>query len=375
MSLLLTEEQEMLRETAAGFVEKTAPVSHLRALRDETHPDGFSREVWQAFAEMGLTGILIDEENGGSGLGHVEAGLVLAEIGRNLSPSPFLSTAIGAATALNQDKDGLGAEWLPKIAAGDAVIALALDEGRKHRPSSTAMTATPDGNGFRLDGAKVAVPMGQAADLLIVAARTSGTAGDSDGLSLFAVAPEADGLLMQTARLVDNSLASSVKFDGVKVTADARLGEESVALQKVLRAVRSGAAAELTGLAEGAATRTLDYIRERKQFGRAVGSFQALQPRAAHLYAEMRVAGAATRKAQILLDQEDEGADLAIAAAKAVAGRTAALAVQEGVQMHGGVGMTDEYDIGLFMKRHRALDELYGDANYHTEEFARLSGY
>ncbi|MEM9233964.1 MAG: acyl-CoA dehydrogenase family protein, partial [Pseudomonadota bacterium] len=373
--LLLNDEQEMLRDAAAGFVAQAAPVSHLRSLRDTDDQTGFSREVWAQFGEMGLTGALIPEAHGGSDLGHVEAGLVLSEIGRNLSPSPFLQTAVGAVTALKHAAPDMQAAWLPKIAAGKAVIALAMDEGRKHRPASIATTAEKDGNGYKLNGRKTAVPFGHAADLLIVAARTSGAPGDRDGISLFAVDREAPGLEMTTERLVDSSLAADITFTDVKVTADALLGEETATFATMLMAVRAGAAAEIMGLAEGAATSTLDYIRERKQFGQPVGAFQALQHRAAHLYAEMQVANAANRKAQFLLDTEPDQAEGAVAVAKAMAGRTAALAVQEGVQMHGGVGMTDEYDIGLFMKRHRALEELFGDANFHTEEFARMNGY
>ena len=378
MALFLNDEQSMLRDTARGFVADAAPVRHMRALRDGGDATGFDRTLWRQFADMGFTGVLVAEADGGLGLGHVEAGIICEEIGRNLTPSPFLATAVGAVSALSAGSADQRARWLPDILAGKAVAALAFDEGAKHRPAHVALKAERHGNGFKLSGDKTFVMHGHVADLLIVAARTGGSAGDTAGITLFAVDGKAPGLTADAERLTDASLAARTRFDGVTVDADAVIGEVDGgwgALSTVLDAVRCGAAAEMVGVGGGAMDMTMGYLRERKQFGQPIGSFQALQHRAAHLYAEMEVARAAVLKAQQLMDAGDAAAERAVLVAKAMSGMATALAVQEGVQMHGGIGMTDEYDIGLYMKRQRVLAELFGDSDFHADRLARLNGY
>ncbi len=379
MPLYLNEEQTMLRDTAKDFVAEHAPVSHLRALRDANDATGFSRDLWKQFAEMGLNGILIPEAQGGLGLGHVEAGVVLEEIGRNLSPSPFLTTAVAAVEALRGSAQA--ERWFPGIVAGDTVAALAIDEGAKHR-DAVALKAERSGNGFRLTGAKRFVTHGHVADLLIVAARTAGSPDDAEGVTLFAVPRDAAGLTASPERLADSSLASRMTFEGVEVDADAVIGEIDAGrdpLGRLLRAGRTGAAAELLGVGGGAMDMTVGYLKERKQFGVAIGSFQALQHRAAHLYSEMEVARAAVLKAQQWLDSgagaDADTVDGAVSIAKAMTGMATTLSVQEGIQMHGGIGMTDEYDIGFYMKRARVLTEMFGDIGFHADRLARAAGY
>ena len=375
MPLFLNDEQTMLRDTARDFVADAAPVSHLRSLRDADDLTGFSRDLWRQFAEMGFTGVLVPEEQGGLGLGHVEAGVVLEEIGRNLSPSPFLSTAVAAVEALK--KTPHAERWFPGIVAGETVAALAIDERAKYG-DAVAMRAERSGNGFRLSGAKRFVTHGHVADLLIVVARTSGSDADDEGVTLFAVEKGAAGLTANPERLADSSIAARLEFDGVEVTADAVVGEVDAGrdpLNRLLRAGRAGASAELLGVGGGAMDMTMGYIKERKQFGTVIGSYQALQHRAAHLYSEMEVARAAVLKAQQLLDSGHDGADRAVAVAKAMSANATTLSVQEGIQMHGGIGMTDEYDIGFYMKRARVLAEMFGDANYHADKLARMAGY
>ncbi len=378
MPMFLTEDQAALRDMAQPFLADHAPVSHMRKLRDDNDATGFSRELWKQFAEQGLIGILVDEAHGGLGLGHVEAGIVLEEIGRNLTQSPFLSTAVGAVTALMTSAADLQAAWLPRIVAGDSVATLAVDEGAKHNPSRIALSATRDGNGFKLSGDKRFVVYGHVADLLIVAARTSGGTDDRAGITLFLVERGAAGLSATPERLADASIAAQLRFEGVHVDADAVIGEVDAGwtgLARTLSAVQAGASAELIGVGSGAMAMTIDYLKQRKQFGATIGSFQALQHRAAHLYSEIEVARAATLKAQQLLDGDDPTAARAVHIAKAMAGLATTLSVQEGVQMHGGIGMTDAYDIGFYMKRQRVLGELFGDTDYHAEQLARLSGY
>jgi alkylation response protein AidB-like acyl-CoA dehydrogenase len=375
MPLYLNDEQTMLRDTAKDFVAEHAPVSHLRSLRDKKDEAGFSRDLWKSFAEMGFTGILIGEDEGGLGLGHVEAGIVLEEIGRNLSPSPFLTTAVAAVEALKGSPHA--AKYFPGILSGDTVAALAIDEGAKHR-DTVALKAERSGNGFKLSGKKQFVTHGHVADLLIVAARTAGSADDAEGVTLFAVDRNAAGLTSNPERLTDSSLAARIEFDGVEVDSDAVIGEIDAGrtpLDRLLRAGRTGASAELLGVGGGAMDMTVGYLKERKQFGVTIGSFQALQHRAAHLYSEMEVARAAVLKAAQLLDQGSDRADHAVSVAKAMTALATTLSVQEGVQMHGGIGMTDEYDIGFYMKRARVLAEMFGDANFHADKLATLSGY
>jgi alkylation response protein AidB-like acyl-CoA dehydrogenase len=379
MALVLNEEQSMLRDSARGLISDKAPVSHLRQLRDAKDSIGFSRDLWRAFSEMGFSGLLVPEDFGGSGLGCVEAGVVMEEIGRTLMPSPFLSTAVLAASALAQGGSaGQKSEHLPKIAQGSMLAALAIDEGAKHRPLQTAMQAVRSGNGFRLNGSKAFVVDGHTADLLIVAARSAGSPGESDGMTLFLVDPKTKGIELERTAMVDSHNAARIVFDHVEVNADGVLGEVDqgfALLQGVLNIGRGAVASEMVGVAEEVFSRTVGYLKERKQFGKLIGEFQALQHRAAHLYTEIEITRAAVLKALQTLDGDFANADAAVAVAKARAGSTATLAVQEAVQMHGGMGMTDQFDIGFFMKRARVCQELFGDSNFHADQLARLKNY
>jgi len=377
--LILNEEQVLVRDSARAFLADHGPVSHLRKLRDSRDAEGFSRALWKKFAEMGFCGVLVPEDLGGSGLGYVEAGVVMEEIGRNLTPSPFLSTSIVGATALLRDGNkARSRELLPKIAAGDLLLALAVDERAKHAPSATALRAERSGNGFALTGDKCFVVDGHVADLLIVAARSAGAPGETDGLTLFLVDAKAKGIETERSVMVDAHNAARIKFDRVQVDADAVIGEVDRGwrlLEGVLNAGRAAVAAELIGVGEGAFGRTLTYLKDRKQFGQPLGSFQALQHRAAHLFTELEITQAAVLKALQVLDSDFERAATIVSVAKARAGASATLAVQEAVQMHGGIGMTDEFDIGFFMKRARVGQELFGDAGFHADRVARSQNY
>ena len=379
MALVLTEEQSLLRDSARGLISDKAPVSHLRQLRDAKDATGFSRELWKTFAEMGFAGLLVPEDFGGSGLGCVEAGVVMEEIGRTLMPSPFLSTAVLAASALSRGGSAAQkAEHLPKISAGTLIAALAIDEGAKHRPLQTRLQAVRSGNGFKLNGAKAFVVDGHVADLLIVAARTAGAAGEREGVTLFLVDPKTKGIATERTAMVDSHNAARIDFDNVEVNADDVLGEVDqgfALLEGVLNIGRGAVASEMVGLSEEVFARTVSYLRERKQFGKPIGEFQALQHRAAQLYIDIEITRAAVLKAQQALDGDFENAAAAVAVAKARAGMTATRAVQEGVQMHGGMGMTDQFDIGFFMKRARTCEELFGDANFHADQLARRKSY
>jgi len=379
MALVLTEEQSMLRDSARGLISDKAPVAHLRGLRDGKDTTGFSRELWKTFAEMGFSGLLVPDQFGGSGLGCVEAGIVMEEIGRTLMPSPFLATSVLAASAVVRGgSDAQKAQHLPKIADGSLLAALAIDEGAKHRPLQTKLQAMRSGNGFKLSGDKAFVVDGHTADLLIVAARSAGSAGDKNGLTLFLVDPKAKGLAIERTAMVDSHNAARIVFDNVEVNADSVLGEVDQGfglLEGVLNIGRGAVASEMVGLSDEVFGRTVTYLKERKQFGKAIGEFQALQHRAAELYIDIEITRAAVLKALQALDTNIDKAATAVAVAKARAGTTATSAVQEGVQMHGGMGMTDQFDIGFFMKRARVCQELFGDSNFHTDQLAQGKGY
>jgi alkylation response protein AidB-like acyl-CoA dehydrogenase len=328
---------------------------------------------------MGFSGLLVPENFGGSGLGCVEAGVVMEEIGRTLMPSPFLSTAVLAASALSRGgSEAQKSAHLPKIADGSLLAALAIDEGTKHRPLQTNMQAVRSGNGFKLSGAKALVVDGHTADLLIVAGRTGGAAGERNGLTLFLVDPRAKGVAIERTVMVDAHNAARIEFANVEVDADHVLGEVdqgAALLDGVLNIGRGAVASEMVGLSEEVFGRTVTYLKERKQFGKLIGEFQALQHRAAELYVDIEITRAAVLKALQALDTDLDHAGAAVAVAKARAGTTATRAVQEGVQMHGGMGMTDQFDIGFFMKRARVCQELFGDSNYHADQLARMKSY
>src|SRR5580704_2726216 len=300
MALVLSEEQSMLRDSARGLISDKAPVSHLRQLRDAKDTTGFSRDLWKTFAEMGFSGLLVPEEFGGT-----------------LMPSPFLSSAVLAASALSRGGSAAQkSEHLPKIADGSLLAALAVDEGAKHRPLMTKLQAVRSGNGFRLSGDKAFVVDGHTADLLIVAARTAGSAGERDGLTLFLVDPKTKGIETERTAMVDSHNAARIKFDNVEVNADGVLCEVDqggVLLEGVLNIGRGAVASEMVGVSEEVFGRTVNYLKERKQFGKAIGEFQALQHRAAQLYIEIEITRAAVLKALQTLDGNFENAAAAVA--------------------------------------------------------------
>jgi len=379
MALVLTEEQGMLRDSVRAFLADNAPVSQLRKLRDTRDQDGFSRPLWKQFAEMGFTGVLIPESLGGLGLGLVEAGVVMEEIGRNLSASPFLASSVVATTALLQaGSDAQKLVYLPRIASGELIATLAVDEATKHQPRNTALKAAKVGSGYTLSGSKTFVIDGHVADLLIVAARTAGAAGDTGGITLFLVERKAAGVDVERVFAVDAHNTARIGFNNVAVADSAVLGQAGegwAALDAALNAGRAAAAAELLGVADEAFTRTVSYLKERQQFNRIIGEFQGLQHRAAHLYCEIEFTRSAVLKALQGVNEAAAHAAGLASVAKAKAGTTATLAVQEGVQMHGGMGMTDEFEMGFFMKRARVLQELFGDANYHADLLAQMKKY
>ncbi len=379
MPLVLDDDQKMVKETADAFFAGEAPVAQLRQLRDSRDEVGFARELWAKMADMGFAGVLVPEAHGGAGLGLVAAGLISEAMGRNLSLSPFLSSSIVAATAIA--KGGTPAQQaglLPGIAAGSLIVALAADEAARHRPAFIETRAEPQGNGFRLSGVKGFVLDGHVADRLIVAARTSGEAEAPAGITLFLVDPKARGVRIERRHLVDSRNAARVILEDVQVDDSDRLGPLDgglAILEAALDAGRACLAAEMLGVAGQSFETAVDYLKTREQFGVKIGSFQALQHRAAHLFCEVELARSATLKALQALEAGDERAPFFVAVAKAKTGEVAKLATNEAVQMLGGIGMTDDHDIGFYMKRARAAAETFGDQAFMGDRVARLLNY
>jgi alkylation response protein AidB-like acyl-CoA dehydrogenase len=357
-TFVLTEEQHELRRAARAFARERLPVGHLRDLRDRDDPVGLSREIWRDMARLGWAGIGVAEDHGGSGLGVVEIGLVLEELGRTLAPTPLVATTVLGAGAL------AGRDELRAVCAGQRLLAVAFEERSRFSPGAVQATARRHDGGWRLDGAKVNVLDGPAADQLIVAA--------DEGV--FLVDRDSPGLTVQRLARVDSRSAANVELDAVTVADDRRLGGADLLDPVIDRATAALCAEMLGGLAE-VFERTIAYLKERRQFGVPIGSFQALKHRAAHLHVEVELTRSVVRAALAALDAGDVDAPRLVSAAKARASDTYVLAANEAVQLHGGIGVTDDLDIGLFLKRARVCELTFGDAAYHRDRFARLHGY
>jgi len=379
MALVLTEEQTMLRDMAKQFFTEQVPVTNLRKLRDEESAEGYDKAVWQQIVELGFAGILIPEEQGGTGFGPIGLGIVMQEAGRTLAATPLYSTAIlGAGLILAAGSDTQKAELLPQIANGELLTALALEETAHHNPKQVAMSAEQNGDQIILSGQKNFVIDGHIADKLIVVARTSGAAGDANGLSMFLVDAKAKGVTITRTHMVDSRNAAIVSFDKVNVPVSDALGPLGAAmaeLESVLDLGRACLAAEMLGGIEAVFDTTLAYLKERKQFGVIIGTFQALKHRAAEMFCEVELCQSVVLDALSALDERRNDVPRAVSLAKARLGDAARLISNEGVQMHGGIGMTDAVDMGLYLKRARVQSQLLGDTNFHRSRYAELGGY
>ena len=376
MQLVLSEDQELLAKTALDFAREHSPVSRVRALRDGSDPTGFSRALWKQMAELGWVGILIPESHGGAGMGLADLAVVLEALGRTLAPEPFLSTVLlgGQAIALGGSEAQRQA-WLPRVAAGDALLTLAWQEARsRYDLRRVAATAESEGDGWRLAGEKIQVLDAHVADAFIVSART----GAGAELGLFLVPAGAPGLSITRQTRIDARNAGLVRLEGVRVGRDARLGGTeggAALLERVIDRATAGLCAEMLGGMSQVFDDTLQYLKTRVQFGVPIGSFQALKHRAAKLFMEIELARSAVMAAVRAADEGDADLPTLVSLAKARCSDAFVLAANEGVQMHGGVGMTDEYDLGFYMKRARVAEMTFGDAAWHRARWARLHGY
>ena len=382
MSLVLSEDQQLLKDSAKAFVDQNAPVSVLRGLRDSKDAQGYDQNLWRQMLELGWAGMAIPEAYGGFEFGYGGLGVVLEESGRTLVSSPLIATVLLGASAINElGSDAQKSEFLPQVVSGELLLALAIDEKPHHRPCRIETSAVKSGEGYVLNGCKTFVLDGHIANKLVVVARTSGAIDDEAGLSVFLVDAAAEGVSINRSWMVDSRNSAMLSLNDVKVGADALLGAEGGAyssLTRVLDIGRIGVAAEMLGSMQQAFEITLDYLKQREQFGVLIGSFQGLQHRAAEMYSEIELCKSTVRAALAALDDADKtDADIAEFAsiAKAKLSEVATLVSNEAVQMHGGIGMTDEYDIGFYMKRARVAAAFLGDALFHRERYASLNGF
>ena len=379
MALVLNEEQQMLKESAQGFLAEFAPVAELRKQRDAGSETGYADNLWGQMVDMGWAAILVPEAYGGLEFGHVGMGQIVEQTGRTLTASPLFATGILGVTAINKaGSEEQKTELLGAIAGGEITTALAVDETAHHAPAQISMAATKQGSGYSLNGSKRFVADGGTADKLIVAARSSGEAGDMKGISLFIVDRTAAGVEVERTATTDGRNYANINFNNVEVAESALLGEEGKgfrALSATLDAGNIFLAAELLGISQESFDRTLQYLKERKQFGVLIGSFQALQHRAADWWSQIELCKSVVLKALQAMDEGDIRTPAMASIAKAKLSEVAELATNEAIQMHAGIGMTDEYEIGFFIKRARPAQTLFGDNSYHTDRFALLNGY
>jgi alkylation response protein AidB-like acyl-CoA dehydrogenase len=379
MAMILNEEQNMLRDSARDFVSDKGPVSAFRKIRDDKNADGFDKALWTEMAELGWAGVIIPEEFGGADFGFQGLGVVLEETGRTLLPSPLVSTIVlGSSALILGGSDAQKKALLPAIAKGECLLALAAEEGAHHAPHHVETTATADGDGWVLNGSKCQVLDGHVAHHLIVSARTSGNASDRDGISLFLVPADAQGLNVQSLSMVDNRNASNVTLKDVRVDGAALLGDKDKGadlLDAILDRGRIALAAEMLGAGQQVFEFTLEYLKERHQFGQPIGTFQALQHRAVKMFGELEICKSVVMEALTAVDEGRDDVPAMASFAKAKVGEAMHLISSEGVQMHGGIGMTDEHDSGLYLKRARVAEHTFGSSAWHRDRFATLSGY
>ena len=373
---VLNEEQTMIRDGAKSWVQEKSPVTAFRKMRDSGNEDGFDRAAWKEMAEMGWAGILIPEELGGTGLGYMTLGLVLEETGRTLTASPLISTALTATTALLLGgNEAQKKKYLPAIAEGKLIATLAVDEGAHHAPEKVALKAEKSGSGYKLNGKKSFVLDGGTAGLIIVAARTSGKTGDKNGITLVLVDGKASGLTREKLKTVDSRGYANLTFKDVEGEVLGAADQGFGVLESTLDRARAGLAAEMLGQAVQSFEVTLDYLKTRVQFGQVIGTFQALQHRAAKMFTDLELARSCVEGALKAIDSDANDVAQLASLAKAKVGDAVHLVSNEMVQMHGGIGMTDVHDAGLYLKRARAQEATFGGSSYHRDRYATLLGY
>lgn len=382
MTIPLNEEQEMLSRSVAEFVADRASIAQFRQWRERTGEIAFDPALWREIAAMGWCGIALDETHGGAGLGYSGLGLILEQFGRHLSITPMNATVLAGASAISLlGEAAQKAALLPSIIAGELTVSVAWDEGAHFAPFVVATRAERVGSGWRLTGVKRHVEEISSVDRFLVVARESGEVGGREGLAVFVVDRSLAGVRIESTARVDARNCGTLSLKGVIVDETSRLGPAGAplatasALERLADIINAGLAAELLGICEETFARTLKYLKERSQFGKLIGSYQALQHRTAHWFVELQLARTIVQEALLALDAGAPNAGALASMAKAKLAQVAELATNEAIQMHGGIGMTDAFDIGLYIKRARTLEQVCGDAHYHLDRLAALEGY
>ncbi len=381
MSMILNDEQNMLKDTAKDFCASNVPIAQLRKLRDDDSKDGFDRATWAKMVELGWASIPWPEQYGGLAFGYKGLGVVTEETGRTLAASPLISTVWLSGTVINlAGSPTQKNELLNGIAAGELVVALALEESHRHAPYQIATRAREKDGVYKISGKKTFVLDGHVADKLIVVTRTAGKKDARDGLTLFLIDRKTKGVKVTRTKMADSRNAANIQFRAVRVTPDQVLGTMgggADVLDRALDAARIGLAAEMLGSTQECFDRTVAYLKEREQFGVPIGSFQALKHRAADMFCEVELSKSVVLEALSALDDGRDAKEVAKLAslAKTKVGETFTRVSREGVQMHGGIGMTDEFDIGFFIKRSAVAEQTFGDVNFHRNRYGELEGY
>jgi pimeloyl-CoA dehydrogenase small subunit len=374
MDFDLTDDQRLLTDSVTRLLADQYGFEQRKALLKS--PEGWSPALWSQYAELGLLGLPIAEEFGGFGGGGVDVMLLMQSFGRHLVLEPYLSTVVLGATAIRLAGDAeQQAEILPAIAAGETKLAFAHYERQARYDMADLMTtATPVEGGYVLEGAKSVVLHGDSADRLIISARTAGGRDDAEGISLFLVDGEATGVARRGYALRDGTRAAELSLSGVQVRRAALLGEADQALPVIEQVVEAGIAAtsgEVVGAMEAMQAMTLDYLKTRQQFGKPIGDNQALQHRATEMLVAMEQGRSMAMLAAMTLNEPDAAERARSASmAKVGVGQAGRFVSQNAVQLHGGIGMTDEYAIGHYFRRVMVIEHLFGDSAYHLDRLA-----
>jgi len=379
MKLILNEEQQFLKDTAKNFAEERTPINHFRSLRDNKDNLLWDKDTWKEMVNLGWSGILIPEEYGGSNFGLAGISVILQECGKTLTPSPLFATGVLGAYAISQyGTEEQKKKYLPQIVNGEITTAIAIDESSHHNPLNINMPAVLKDNSYILNGKKVFVVDGASADLLIVVARTSGKTGDSTGLTLFLVENNQPNINVVKLDMADSRNYANITFSDITVQKENILGDIEAggeAIENILDIGRIAISAEMLGNTEAAFESTINYLKERKQFGVLIGTFQALQHRAAEMFCEIELTKSSIMAAMQGADNNSNELQRLASLAKTMAGETLHLVSNEAIQMHGGIGVTDEYDLGFYLKRSRVVEQIFGCSKFHTERYANISGF
>ena len=379
MPLNYSQEQGLLRDSARDFFTATLPVENLRELRDRQDETGYCTDAWQEMVELGWAGITIPEEFGGLEFGYKGLGVIMEQAGKTLAASPLLATcALGVTSIVEGGTQDLKKELLPRVAAGEISLALAVDEKSVHSPFDISCTAIKEGDAYTLTGQKIFVLDGHVADALIVVARTSASATAREGITLFLVNANTQGITRHRNIMVDSRNACRIKFDKVKVAETQVLGSVNHGadlLDYVLDVGRICLSAEMLGGLQEAFDRTIKYLKTREQFDVLIGTFQGLQHRAASMFCEVELAKSVVIAALTALDEDADRTTIAEQAsmAKAKVSEVFKLVSNEAIQMHGGIGMTDEEEIGFFLKRARVAEQTFGGISFHLNRWGELN--